>query len=53
MTKYEITMRFVYEVETDDIEKTMNEFEFPLFTYPGGDDKAVFIDNLNEWREIK
>ena len=53
MKKYQIYMRFTYEVETDNIEKTMNEFEFPLFTYPKGDDKAVFIDNINEWTELK
>lgn len=50
MGKYEIYMRFNYVVETDDIEKTMNEFEFPLFKLD--DDKAKFIDNINTWTEV-
>jgi hypothetical protein len=48
MPKYEIYMRFNYVVETDDIEKTMNEFEFPLFN----EAEAKFIDNINTWREV-
>jgi hypothetical protein len=48
MNKYEIYMRFNYVVETDDIEKTMNEFEFPLFNGV----KAEFVDNINTWREL-
>ena len=54
MAKYELTMRFTYEIETDDIERTMNEFEFPTFPDIGDDDaNVVFIDNINEWTEIK
>lgn len=49
--KYELYMRFNYVIETDDIEATMNEFEFPLFDKEG--DKAVFIDNINTWTEVK
>lgn len=52
MPKYQINMRFVYTVETDDIERTMNEFEFPVFPYPSDENKIEFIDNINEWGEI-
>jgi hypothetical protein len=54
MAKYELTMRFTYEIETDDIERTMNEFEFPTFPDLEDDDNKVkFMDNINEWVEIK
>ena len=53
MAKYELTMRFTYEIETDNIERTMNEFEFPTFPDFEDDDKVKFMDNLNEWVEIK
>ncbi len=54
MAKYELTMRFVYEIETDDIERTMNEMEFPTFPDIDDDDNNVkFMDNLNRWVEIK
>lgn len=53
MAKYELTMRFTYEIKTDDIERTMNEFEFPTFPDLEDDDKVKFMDNLNEWVEIK
>ena len=52
MKKYEITMRFSYTIETDDIERTMNEFEFPVFPYPEDENKVKFLDNLNEWVEV-
>ena len=53
MAKYELMMRFTYEIETDDIERTMNDFEFPTFPDLEDDDKVKFMDNLNEWVEIK
>ena len=53
MAKYELTMRFAYEIETDDIKRTMNDFEFPTFPDLEDDDKVKFMDNLNEWVEIK
>ena len=53
MAKYELTMRFSYEIETDDIERTMNEFEFPTFPDIGDNDNNVkFQDNINEWVKI-
>mgnify|MGYP006278714169 CR=1 FL=1 len=51
MPKYQIEMNFTYEVETDDIERTLKEFEFPLFNYPD-QDSAEFIDNTNKWMEV-
>lgn len=51
MPKYQISMEFTYVVETDDIERTLNEFEFPVFPYPG-EDKVEFIDNLNTYGEV-
>ena len=54
MAKYELTMKFTYEIETDDIERTMSEMEFPTFPDIGDDDNNVtFMDNLNRWVEIQ
>lgn len=53
MPKYSITMKFHYVVETDDIERTLNEFEFPVFPYPADEDKVVFDGNTNNYYEIK
>ena len=53
MPKYSISMKFHYIVETDDIERTLNEFEFPVFPYPADEDKVVFDGNTNDYHEIK
>ena len=53
MPKYSITMKFHYVVETDDIERTLNEFEFPVFPYPADEDKVEFDSNTNDYYEIK
>ena len=53
MPKYSILMKFHYIIETDDIERTLNEFEFPVFPYPGDEDKVVFDGNTNDYHEIK
>ena len=53
MPKYSILMKFHYIVETDDIERTLNEFEFPVFPYPADEDKVVFDGNTNDYHEIK
>ena len=50
MAKYLLEMRFSYTIETDDIEATMREFEFPLF--PLEDDCVEFLDNINSWEEV-
>ena len=44
-------MEFTYVVDTDDIERTLNEFEFPVFPYPD-EDKVEFIDNKNTYGVI-
>jgi hypothetical protein len=46
-------MKFHYIIETDDIERTLNEFEFPVFPYPADEDKVVFDGNTNDYHEIK
>lgn len=53
--KYSLKMVFHYTIETDDIERTLREFEFPSFPYPEDEDesKIIFEDNLNEYVEIK
>lgn len=53
MPKYSILMKFHYIVETDDIERTLNEFEFPVFPYPADEDKVIFDGNTNDYHEIK
>lgn len=45
-------MVFHYEVVTDDIERTLNEMEFPLFPDLPEDDQVSFLDNLNHYGEV-
>ena len=44
MKTYEVTMNFTFWIETDDIEKTMREMEFPTFNYPEDENKVEFIE---------
>jgi hypothetical protein len=52
MPKYNLYMTFEYEVETDDIEKTLNEFEFPTFPDIEDDAKVSFLFNTNNYTEV-
>lgn len=49
MPKYSISMKFHYIVDTDDIERTLNEFEFPVFPYPSDEEKVIFDGNINDY----
>lgn len=53
MAKYQIAMRFVYVVDTDDIERTLEEFEFPTFPDLDGDTQVEFVDNINDYGPLK
>ena len=44
MAIYKVNMTHTFLVETDDIEATMSNYEFPSFS-----EKAEFIFNSNEW----
>ncbi len=46
MPKYNLVMTFEYEIETDDIENVLSEFEFPVFNLD--EDKVEFIHNVNQ-----
>jgi len=53
MTKtYRLSMRHDFIIKTDDIQKVLNEYEFPNFDYVL-DDEAEFIDGQNTWTELK
>jgi hypothetical protein len=52
MTKYEITMTFNYVINTDDIEKTLEHFEFPSFLDIDADTEVEFQGNTNVWKEV-
>lgn len=53
MKKYHLKMIFHYEIVTDDIERTMNEMEFPTFPDLLEDHQVNFLDNLNSWEEVE
>ena len=53
MKKYHLQMIFHYEIVTDDIERTLNEFEFPTFPdLAESDENVSFIDGTNNYYEI-
>jgi hypothetical protein len=52
MPKYEITMTFNYVINTDDIEKTLEHFEFPSFPDIDADIDVEFQGNTNVWKEV-
>ena len=52
MAKYEITMTFNYVINTDDMEKTLETFEFPSFPDLDADTDVEFQDNTNVWKEV-
>jgi len=45
-------MKFHYIIDTDDIERTLNEFEFPVFTYPAEESKVIFDGNTNDYYQV-
>lgn len=53
MKKYHLKMVFHYEVVTDDIERTLNEMEFPTFPDLKEDHQVNFLDNLNHYGEVE
>ena len=52
MAKYSVSMKFHYIIDTDDIERTLNEFEFPVFPYPTEEDKVIFDGNTNDYYQM-
>lgn len=52
MTKYEITMTFNYTIETDNIERTLEQFEFPSFPDLDMDTDVNFEGNTNVYGEV-
>ena len=50
MAKYQVEMRFSYEIETDNLEEVMREIEFPSF--PLDEDKVEFLGNSNVMEEV-
>jgi len=50
--KYHLKMVFHYEIVTDDIERTLNEMEFPTFPDLIEDYQVEFLDNLNHYGEV-
>lgn len=53
MKKYHLKMIFHYEIVTDDIERTLNEMEFPTFPDLEEDYQVEFLDNLNHYGEVE
>lgn len=52
MTKYEVTMKFNYVIDTDDIERTSKEIEFPLFPDLDSDNAVEFSGSIIDWEEV-
>lgn len=50
MPKYEVNMRYTFYVTTDDINRAVNDCEFPLFHID--DDKVEFDSSSTNWEEV-
>ena len=46
--KYEVTMSYTYEVDSDNIERSLLTLEFPEFTYGEGE----YLEGNSSWKEI-
>ena len=46
--KYQVTLNYTYEVDTDSIEESLITIEFPVFTYGEGE----YIEGNSSWKEI-
>ena len=53
MKAYKVYLTFEYEILTDDIERTMNQYEFPIFTDISDDKAAEFVQGHTTWEEVK
>jgi hypothetical protein len=53
MTKYELTMTFNYVINTDSIERTLEQFEFPSFPDLDMDVDVEFDSNTNIYGEVE
>ena len=52
MSKYELTMTFNYTIETDSIERTLEQFEFPSFPDIDMDTAVNFEGNSNVYEKV-
>lgn len=52
MAKYELTMTFNYTIETDSIERTLEQFEFPSFPDLDMDTAVEFQGNTNVYEIV-
>ena len=46
MKTYEVKLTHTFLIESDDMEKTMTDYEFPAFK-----EKSEFLGGFNEWEE--
>jgi len=47
MKTYEVTLTQTFLVKTDDLQRSMEEYEFSVFP----NDKAEFVDGSSKWDE--
>tara|TARA_R110000868_G_C10512302_1_gene732213 strand:+ start:296 stop:454 length:159 start_codon:yes stop_codon:yes gene_type:complete len=51
--KYLVEMTHRFEIETNDIEAVMRDYEFPDFKYTAIIGEAEFLDGGNTWSHIQ
>lgn len=52
MPKYIVEMNHRFEIETDDIEAVMRDYEFPDFAETPVIGETEFLDGKNTWEEV-
>lgn len=48
---YTVILNHEYIIKTDDIQRTMNQYEYPIFTDLSDDDAAEFVQGTTTWEE--
>lgn len=49
----DVTLVFNYRIKTDNIQRTMNEYEFPTFPDLNSDTNVEFVDGTATWEKTK
>lgn len=52
MKKYRLNLTFEYDIITDDIERTKEQYEFPTFPDLMEDEQVEFIMGTESWEEL-
>jgi hypothetical protein len=49
----DVTLTFNYRIKTDDIQRTISKYEFPIFPDLNCDTDVEFVDGTATWKKTK